>query len=84
MQKTVNINPSPRVLRILGDIPFEPWQCVAELIDNSIDAFSKLRRVGKAVPDAKIDVVWSDDSVGAQDRSVEVVDNAGGMKLSRS
>ena len=31
---TLSIKPSPRILRVLGDIEFEPWQCIAELIDN--------------------------------------------------
>lgn len=35
----VNLTPSPRVLRMLGQIDFKPWQCLAELIDNSVDAF---------------------------------------------
>lgn len=34
----LNITPSPRVLRMLGQIDFQPWQCLAELIDNGIDA----------------------------------------------
>ena len=32
-----DITPSPRVLRMLGQIEFKPWQCLAELIDNSIE-----------------------------------------------
>ena len=33
-----NLTPSPALLDLLGKIPFKGWQCVAELIDNSIDA----------------------------------------------
>ena len=39
MMQNVDITPTPRILRILGEIPFQPWQCIAELVDNSIDAF---------------------------------------------
>lgn len=39
--KSVDITPTPRVLRVLGELPFSPWQCFAELIDNSVDAFNK-------------------------------------------
>lgn len=39
MNETFNITPSPRVLRMLGQIEFKPWQCLAELIDNSVDSF---------------------------------------------
>ena len=35
----LDITPTPRILRTLGEIPFQTWQCIAELIDNSIDAF---------------------------------------------
>ena len=42
---TVDITPSPRVLRMLGQIDFAPWQCLAELIDNSIDAFIDQNRL---------------------------------------
>ena len=36
---TSNVRPPPRILRMLGEITLEPWQCLAEFIDNSIDAF---------------------------------------------
>jgi hypothetical protein len=39
----LNLTPSPRVLRMLGQIDFKPWQCLAELIDNSVDAFLTAR-----------------------------------------
>ena len=42
--ETFDITPSPRVLRMLGQIDFAAWQCLAELIDNSIDAFLEGQR----------------------------------------
>lgn len=36
----VDITPTPKILRTLGDIPFAAWQCLAELTDNSLDAFA--------------------------------------------
>jgi hypothetical protein len=33
-----NLTPSPNLLKLLGDLRFDGWQCIAELIDNSIDA----------------------------------------------
>lgn len=35
----VDLTPSPQLLEALGDIPYKPWQCLAELIDNSFDDF---------------------------------------------
>lgn len=40
----MKITPSARVLRMLGEIDFDEWQCVAELIDNSFDDFAEIRR----------------------------------------
>ncbi len=36
---TSSVRPPARMLRMLGEIQLEPWQCLAEFIDNSIDAF---------------------------------------------
>lgn len=48
-----NLTPSPALLDLLGKIPFKGWQCVAELIDNSIDAIinneSKLEDFQKVI-----------------------------------
>ncbi|MCM3887346.1 ATP-binding protein [Frankia sp. R82] len=35
----LDLTPSPRLLEVLGDIPYQPWQCLAELIDNAFDDF---------------------------------------------
>jgi hypothetical protein len=40
-QETINLTPNPRILQMLGQIDFENWQCIAELIDNSVDALLK-------------------------------------------
>ena len=76
--ETVDITPSPRILRVLGEIPFQTWQCFAELMDNSIDALLKQ-------PDGEdqkaVWVYWSGQSVGLKDRTIEVLDNAQGMTL---
>ena len=38
-EQSVDITPHPRILRMLGEIAFEPRKCIGELIDNSIDGF---------------------------------------------
>ncbi len=77
----VDITPTPRVLRILGEIPFHPWQCVAELADNSIDAFLKAKAEGQPLSDCIVNITWSGTNVAYSDRSLEVSDNAQGMTL---
>ena len=76
---TLDITPSPRVLRMLGEIPFQTWQCIAELVDNSIDAFLSSSSLEER--EDKIAVTWSSDTVGATDRTIEISDNAGGMSI---
>lgn len=39
MPPEIDLTPSPRVLLMLGKIEFKGWQCLAELIDNAIDAY---------------------------------------------
>lgn len=34
----LDLTPTPQLLQILGDLKFKGWQCIAELVDNSIDA----------------------------------------------
>lgn len=76
---TLDITPTPRILRTLGEIPFLTWQCIAELVDNSIDAF--LSNTTLEEREQRITVTWSADSVGAADRTLEVSDNAAGMSI---
>ena len=79
--QSVDITPSPKILRVLGDIPFEPWQCIAELVDNSIDAYLSGDLKGNVSEDRNITVSWSKDNVASHDRTLEVRDSAKGMTL---
>ena len=81
--ETLDITPAPRILRSLGEIPFQTWQCMAELIDNSIDAFLSNHSSAYDAPEQKISVTWTSDSVAASGRTVEVTDNACGMSIEK-
>ena len=76
---TMDITPTPRILRTLGEIPFQTWQCIAELVDNSIDAF--LSDMSLEDRDKRVTVTWSSDSVGTAVRTIEITDNAVGMSI---
>lgn len=43
----MKITPSSRVLRMLGEIEFDEWQCIAELVDNAFDDFTEVYRSGE-------------------------------------
>lgn len=40
--RNLDITPSPRLLEVLGQIPLDPWQCLAEFVDNSLDELLKM------------------------------------------
>lgn len=78
---TIDITPSPRILRTLGEIPFQPWQCIAELADNSIDAFTEATNSGILLEEKKVSITWSNENVGAASRVIEIEDTGKGMEL---
>ncbi|AFT69530.1 hypothetical protein B5T_01247 [Alloalcanivorax dieselolei B5] len=74
-----DLTPDPRVLQILGEINLDQWKCLAELIDNSIDAFINARRDSADVEAPS--VVISLPTQNKDDASVTVRDNGPGMTL---
>jgi len=82
MNQTVDITPSPRVLRMLGQIDFKPWQCLAELIDNSIDSFLDQMRAGNPISAPRITInLPSDAELQNGSGKLVVRDNGSGMTL---
>lgn len=74
-----DLTPDPRVLQILGEINLEQWKCLAELIDNSVDAFINARR--EDTPVTSPSVVISLPTLDKEDASITVRDNGPGMNL---
>ena len=79
MNETFDITPSPRVLRMLGQIEFKPWQCLAELIDNSIDSFLEGRRKAMILEPEITVSLPSQAQLRAGSGKIRVVDNGIGM-----
>ncbi|SCF15827.1 Histidine kinase-, DNA gyrase B-, and HSP90-like ATPase [Micromonospora matsumotoense] len=77
--ETIDVTPDPKILTILGDIEFSPWQCLAELIDNCCDNFLSTGVTNGERPTVQISL----PSKGADLRSAEVgvADNGRGMDL---
>lgn len=78
MKTTLNITPSPRLLQVLGDIPLANWQCLAELIDNSLDELLKepKRHTGEPL---RVDIKI--EPRGRNETFVIVKDNGNGMTI---
>lgn len=74
-----DLTPDPRVLQILGEINLDQWKCLAELIDNSVDAFINARRDGVRMDSPA--VVISLPTQDKEDASVTIRDNGQGMTL---
>lgn len=78
----VNITPSPRILKILGNIEFEPWQCIAELADNSFDEFLNIKRSNVAWTEAvEVGIVLPPQTQLRHEAVIEVRDNGRGMTI---
>ena len=76
-ERQFDLQPHPRILPMLGEINIESWQCIAELIDNSLDAFLSGRDDGEVTTTPKI-VVSLPTKVTSTAR-VTVQDNGSGM-----
>lgn len=72
-----DLQPHPRILPMLGEINLEPWQCLAELIDNSLDAFISTR--GEGASDESREVVVSLPTKAGSGARISVRDNGPGM-----
>ncbi|MGE0571841.1 MAG: ATP-binding protein [Dehalococcoidia bacterium] len=79
-QPTFDITPSPKVLKLLGNIEYAPWQCLAELIDNSVDAFvsAYANQMGFSSPEVAVSFP-SRASLANPDAAIAVTDNGPGM-----
>src|SRR2546427_292077 len=72
-----DLQPHPRILPMLGEINLSQWRCIAELIDNSIDAFLTAARGGASLQSPEVHVsLPTTDSASAK---ITVRDNASGM-----
>lgn len=79
----IRIPPSPRILKVLARIEFEPWQCVAELVDNSFDEFLEIRRIDPKATEPLHVSVTLPSPVAFRNGSGEIVvsDNGRGMLI---
>lgn len=82
MAEYVDITPTARVLRTLGEIPFLPWQCIAELIDNSLDGFAFAESSDIELDQKRVVISWSGASVGDAESTLEILDTGPGMDIS--
>ncbi len=73
----LDLTPDPRILEVLGDIPYKPWQCLAELADNSFDEF--VTDPDRDAGDPPVIRMTVPKSSAGEDAIVAVTDNGRGM-----
>ncbi len=81
MASTLDITPSPRVLRMLGEIDFKAWQCLCEIIDNSIDSFSENNSITLDGYKPTVTVKLPPNILGISQGFIEISDNGVGMSF---
>src|SRR5262245_10830008 len=82
MSETINVKPSARILKVLGDIEFQDWQCLAELIDNSFDDFLNIRRAELPWEEPfRVSVALPLQGTAPSQGEIVVTDNGRGMSL---
>jgi hypothetical protein len=80
--ESVDITPTPRILKVLGEIEFAPWQCIAELVDNSFDEFLSIKRSGPSWKEPfEVSVDIPAPSAKGPDDAIAFSDNGRGMTL---
>lgn len=79
---SVNITPTPRILQVLGDIEFDPWQCLAELVDNAFDEFLSIKRLEASWKEPfEVSLSVPAGSASRKESTIIVRDNGRGMSL---
>ncbi|WP_395370115.1 ATP-binding protein [Streptomyces tubercidicus] len=76
----MKITPSARILRMLGEIEFDEWQCVAELLDNAFDDFTEIQRSGEPWAGGfRASVTLPSSAARSDDAQVVIADTGRGM-----
>lgn len=80
----MQVTPSPRILSMLGEIEIAEWQCLAELIDNSVDELNQ-RNEGVTLTAQEvnelscIEILLPTEKADRADAEIEVRDRGRGM-----
>lgn len=75
-EEIIDITPTPRLLQMLGEIELRPWQCIAEIIDNSFDNFLSYP-VANISPEVAILLPSQEERFSI----LEITDNGTGMDI---
>lgn len=79
---TMNVTPMTNILVVITDNPMKPLQSIYELIDNSIDSFSRSKLMGIEIKNPLIDIkIPSLAEIKSNQGVLSVRDNAVGLSI---
>ena len=80
MAERIDLTPTPRLLGVVGKIPLKGWQCIAELLDNSIDAMIQKQEDSKQKNEIRITL----PSNSEMDNNVPLIVSDNGIGMTKS
>lgn len=79
-QETLDLTPSPRILDVIADVDMSIEECLAELIDNTLDELAAARR-DEAGFEGRVDIDLRYGTAVTADSVISVTDTGRGMSV---
>ena len=79
---TLDITPSPRILSVIAEVDLALYQCLAELVDNSLDELARAAAVDESI-ERRVDIQLPRASEATRSSVISVSDNGRGMSVER-
>lgn len=77
---SLDLTPSPRILDVIADVDITIEQCLAELIDNSLDEIARAQKEDSGL-EGRVDIVLPTGSSVTEDSEITVSDTGRGMSV---
>lgn len=79
-EETLDLTPSPRILDVIADVDMSIEECLAELIDNTLDELAAARREEEGF-EGRVDIELPYGTSVTADTSISVTDTGRGMSV---
>ena len=77
---TLDITPSPRILSVIAEVDLALYQCLAELVDNSLDELARAAAVDGSI-ERRVDIHLPRPNEAKHSSVISVSDNGRGMTV---
>lgn len=80
-EETLDLTPHPRILEVIADIDMKVPECLAELVDNSLDEISDAQREDPGF-EGRVEIIFPYGSRNvSRESEISVIDNGRGMSV---